>query len=85
MKQTRLGPAWWLLAVGTIAALGFAWLDSLRAGGYAVAAVLVIAAALRLGPESLTDGLAVRSRLTDVITLLVMALAVAVIFAIVKL
>lgn len=85
MKPTRLGPAWWLLAVGTAAALGFAWFGSLRAGGYAVAVVLVLAAGLRLGPESITDGLAVRSRLIDVITLLVMAMAVAVIFTIVSL
>lgn len=85
MRPMRLGPAWWLLAVGTVAALVFAWFYSFRIGGYAVAAVLVLAAALRLGPAPFTDGLAVRSRYVDVVTLLILAGAVATIFALVRL
>lgn len=85
MTPARLGPGWWLVAVGTAVAILIASLGSLRAGGFTLAAVLVLAAALRLTPSSVSDGLAVRSRLVDVVTLLVFATAVVVIFAIVSL
>ncbi len=85
MTPARLGPAWWLIVVGALAAFLVVWLGSIRTGGYLLAAVLVLAALLRLMPGSVSDGLAVRSRSVDAVTLLVVAVVVAVIFAVVKL
>lgn len=84
MRPARLGPAWWTIALASAVALLIAVFGSLRAGGYALAVVLVLAAFLRLMPAQITDGLAVRSRMVDVLTLLGFALAIVVIFAVVK-
>ncbi|UIJ36265.1 DUF3017 domain-containing protein [Allobranchiibius sp. GilTou73] len=84
MKPARLGPAWWTIALASVVALLIAYFGSLRAGGYALAVVLLLAAFLRLLPASVTDGLAVRSRMVDVLTLCGFALAIVVIFAVVK-
>ena len=84
MRPARIGPAWWIVALCSAGALLIACFGSLRAGGYALAVVLVVAALLRLMPAQITDGLAVRSRAVDVVTLLGFAVALVVIFAVVK-
>ena len=85
MRPARLGPAWWVITLSSAASLSIACFVSLRAGGYALAAVLVVAALLRLMPAQVTDGLAVRSRMADVLTLLGFAVALVVIFSVVRL
>jgi hypothetical protein len=70
MTSSRLG-AWWFVAVGLGAGLLLVLLGSLRSGGYVAAAALVLGAGLRLLlPQSRAGGLAVRSRLSDVVVLL---------------
>jgi Protein of unknown function (DUF3017) len=70
MTSSRLG-VWWFVAVGLGVGLLLVLFGSLRSGGYVAAAALVLGALLRLLlPQSRAGGLAVRSRLTDVVVLL---------------
>ncbi len=85
MRPARLGPGWWLTALAAVAAFVVVGFGSVRTGGYALAVVLVLGALVRLTPGGVSDGLGVRSRPVDVLTLLVGAVAVAVIFWVVKL
>ncbi|MFV0462177.1 MAG: DUF3017 domain-containing protein [Nostocoides sp.] len=72
--------SWWVLAVGVLAAVVFgATAHPLRAT-YAFAVALLVAGGMRaLLPDVMAGGLVVRHRATDVITLLVLAVAVFVI------
>lgn len=85
MTPTRLGTAWWLTALAAVAALLVLWFGSVRTGGYLLSGALIVGALLRLVPGPVGDGLAVRSRSVDTVTLLVTAAAVGAIFAVVKL
>lgn len=72
--------AWWIFAVGVVGAVAFgATAHPLRAT-YAFTAALVVAGVLRalLSPPT-AGGLVVRSRVVDVLTLSVLAVAVGVI------
>lgn len=65
---------WWLLALGLLAGLGVMLVENVRVGGYAMAGVLALCAALRLVlPRGAVGGLFVRSRGWDAITLLALA------------
>lgn len=80
-----LGP-WWAVAVVAVAGL---WLITagghLRIGGFVVAASLVLAAVLRaVLPEARGGGIEIRSRLRDVLTMLVAAALVFAVFFLVR-
>lgn len=67
MNGTRLGLAWWVLAVACAAGLTVLATGSVRPGGYVVGAALLAAAGVRATvPSKLTPGLTVRHRAIDV-------------------
>lgn len=73
---------WWVLPIGLTVAIVVLFGGGLRASGYVIAGTLALAAVLRLLlPRGAVGGLLVRSRAWDVVTLLVMASAVAVLSA----
>lgn len=73
-----LGP-WLLLVLGVLAGVVAVLLDQVRLGGYLLAAALGVAAVLRaLLPPSVVGAVAVRSRPTDVLFLVLGAVAAAV-------
>jgi hypothetical protein len=73
-----LGP-WLLLAVGVLLAMVAVITDHVRLGGYLLAASLGLAGLLRaVLPASVVGAVAARSRTTDVLLLLVAAVAAAV-------
>lgn len=73
---------WWVLPVGLTAAVWVLFAGSVRTAGYTVAGTLTLAAVLRLLlPRGTVGGLLVRSRVWDVLVLLVMAAAVTVLSA----
>jgi len=70
--------AWWVLPVGLMVSLGFLISGSLRTFGYAMAATIALAALIRLvTPTTRAGGLIVRSRLWDVVLMLMLAAATA--------
>jgi hypothetical protein len=86
VNEFRLGPLWWFVIVGS--ALGLVVLASgaVRGGGFLIAAVLAVAGLGRLVlPERLIGAFVIRSRGVDGVAFLVLAIAVGVIFSIVKL
>lgn len=86
MRKTPLGPAWWVVFVAVLASLLFAVTLGFRTGGYLLTATLVFAAVLRGAlPERIAAGLVVRGRPWDVVMYLLMALAVGLMFYLVKL
>ncbi|WP_265447934.1 DUF3017 domain-containing protein [Flexivirga meconopsidis] len=86
MTPFRLGPLWWLLAVGCVVALGVLTTTSVRAGGYLLAGCLAAAGLLRIYlPEKAVGALVIRSRMVDGVFFFTLAAAVAFIFSIVKL
>ncbi|WP_165700032.1 DUF3017 domain-containing protein [Ornithinimicrobium ciconiae] len=73
---------WWVLPAGLSVALWVLLVGSVRTAGYTVAVTLAVAALLRLVlPRAAVGGLLVRSRVWDVLVLLVMAVAVAILSA----
>lgn len=73
---------WWLLPLGLAGALWVLMAGGLRSYGYAMAATLAVAALVRLVvPRALSGGLVVRSRLWDVVSLMALSLAAAVLTA----
>lgn len=86
MRDTRLGVAWWALAVLCAAGLTVLATGSVRPGGYVVGAALLGAAAVRASvPSRLTPGLAVRHRAIDVCLYAGLGLATVGIFTVVVL
>lgn len=80
-----LGP-WWLGVVGLAVASVLLVTENLRAFGYAVALTLVVLAVLRsLLPAHRAGALAVRSRWVDVLTLLGLAAAIALVAGVLRL
>ncbi len=74
--------AWWLLPLGLVVSIGFLMTGSLRNFGYAMAATIAAAALIRLiTPDTRAGGLIVRSRLWDVLLMLVFAAATALLSA----
>lgn len=74
--------AWWLLPLGLAVALGVLLTGGLRSYGYALAATLAAAALVRLVlSKEHSGGLVVRSRAWDVISLLALSAAAAVLTA----
>jgi hypothetical protein len=72
--------ALWLVAAALISGMALIGLGYVRPGGFVVAGTLVAAALLRLMlPRARAGGLVVRSRLSDVLFLLGMGLALLVI------
>ncbi len=81
----RLGP-WWLAAALTGIGLLVVALGAVRPGGYLVAASFAVAAATRaVLPPPRSGGLRVRRTWVDVVSLLGLAVLVAVAFALVRL
>jgi hypothetical protein len=71
--------AWWVGVLGLAVAGVLLVTENLRAYGYAVGVTMGLLALLRaLLPERLVGGLAVRGRWTDVLTLSVLGVSVAV-------
>ena len=69
---------WWVGVVGLGVATFLLVAENLRAFGYAVAVTLGVLALLRaVLPKRWAGGLAVRSRLVDVLTLVVLGAAIA--------
>ncbi|MGI8948964.1 MAG: DUF3017 domain-containing protein [Ornithinimicrobium sp.] len=74
--------AWWLLPLGLAAALAVLLTGGLRTYGYTLAVTLAVAALVRLLlPKEHSGGLVVRSRAWDVVSLLVLSVAAAVLTA----
>ena len=72
--------ALWLIAAALISGMALIGVGQVRPGGLVVAGTLVVASVLRLMlPRARAGGLVVRSRLTDVLFLLGMGLALFVI------
>ncbi|YAL82647.1 DUF3017 domain-containing protein [Dermacoccaceae bacterium W4C1] len=81
MPPARLGPLWFALAAGVLAAFVLIAADHARTGGLVLAAALAAAALVRaVAPESMAHGLKVRSRALDVTFYLGAALVVVVLF-----
>ncbi len=79
MTAPRLG-WWWVVAPVLLAGLALVALGHVRAGGYVAAASLLLAALVRLVlPTAASGGLAVRSRGADVVVMLALGVALAVI------
>jgi Protein of unknown function (DUF3017) len=82
-RRPRIIPTlglWWAIAAGLAVGLLLAYLDHLRRAGIVLAGVLVVGAVARaILPEERIGGLVVRSRLFDVVTLLVLAAALTVV------
>lgn len=73
---------WWVLPIGLTAAVIVLFAGGLRVSGYVIAGTLAVTALLRLVlPRGVVGGLLVRSRAWDVLTLLAMAVSVAVLSA----
>lgn len=86
MSQFRLGPLWWAVLACVATGVLVTFCGSVRIGGFMIAAAMVIAAVARLTMgENALGAIAVRSKATDVVVLLGLAAALAVIFAKVKL
>lgn len=85
MIAPRLG--WWWAAVPVlVVGLVLFATDHVRVAGYALAAGLLLGAALRLVlPASRSGGLAVRSRVVDVVTMTVLGVGIAVVAALLDL
>jgi len=70
--------AWWVLPLGLMVSMGLLISGGLRTFGYAMAATVALAALIRLlTPEARAGGLMVRSRLWDIVLMLVLAVATA--------
>jgi hypothetical protein len=81
----RLG-WWWVAAPVLVLGVVFFVLDEVLLAGYTLAAGLGLAALLRLVlPTARSGGLAVRSRGVDVVTMLVLGLALAIITSVLDL
>lgn len=86
MNLPKLGASWWVVVGITLCGLALCTLHDIRLGGYVMAGALVVAAGARaMLPDSSVAALAVRSRGIDVVLLLALAVAVATLFAQVKL
>lgn len=86
MKRGRLGPLWWVLFAGLVVGLGIFTTGSIRLGGYVISATLLLVGIARgVLPERASVGASVRSRGTDVVIYVGMAIAVAAITAALKL
>lgn len=86
MSRFSLGPLWWFVIVGSVAGLAAIAAGAVRSGGYLLAATLAVAGLGRIAlPERLIGALVIRSRAADGLVFLVLALLVALIFAVVKL
>lgn len=71
---------WWLLPIGLAASSWVLWAGNLRVFGYSVTGTLALAAVVRLVlPRDSVGGLMVRSRAWDVVILLGLATALAVV------
>lgn len=69
--------AWWIIAAGILVAMLFLLTDHVLRATVTCGATLVLAAVLRVAlPGSKAGGIAVRGPLVDVVTLVVLALAV---------
>ncbi len=85
MTAPRLG-WWWVAAPVLVLGVVFFVLDEVLLAGYTLAAGLGLAALLRLVlPTARSGGLAVRSRGVDVVTMLVLGLALAIITSVLDL
>ncbi len=74
-ELTRLG-LWWGAAAGTLAGLGFVLGGRTLVGAYLVGLSLVGGAVARLVlPPKVSGGLVVRGRIVDVVTLVLLAVA----------
>ncbi len=86
MRNPPLGPAWWLICAAVLASLVVCLAIGFRTGGYLLAGTMVFAALLRGGlPEAYAGGLVIRRRWWDVLMYLLIAIAVATMFYLVKL
>ena len=85
MIAPRLG--WWWAAVPLlVAGLALFATDHVRPAAYTLAAGLLVGAALRLVlPVSRSGGLAVRSRVVDVVTMAVLGVGIAIVAALLDL
>ncbi len=74
--------AWWVLPLGLLVSMGFLISGGLRSFGYAMAITITLAALIRLvTPAARAGGLIVRSRLWDVLLMVALAAATAVLSA----
>lgn len=86
MSRFRLGPLWWFVIVGSLLALGIIATGAVRGGGYLLAAVLALTGVGRIMlSEKAAGALVIRSRAADGVAFLAFALAVLLIFSVVKL
>ncbi len=69
--------AWWVVAAGVLVGMGFLLTDHVLRATVACGGSLLLAAALRVTlPGSRAGGIAVRGPLVDVVTLVVLAVAI---------
>jgi hypothetical protein len=79
MTAPRLG-WWWAIAPLVVAGVACFALGHVRLAGYLIASALALGAVLRLVlPTSRSGGLAVRSRVVDVLMMAALALALAIV------
>lgn len=72
--------AWWVIAAGVVVGMGFLLTDHVLRATVACGGTLLLAAVLRVTlPGSRAGGVAVRGPLVDVVTLVVLAVAILVV------
>lgn len=72
--------AWWVVAAGVLVGMGFLLTDHVLRATVACGGTLLLAAVLRVAlPGSRAGGIAVRGPLVDVVTLVVLAVAILVV------